>query len=173
MAKNNKTFLVLLAVVVVVVGILLNLQQWGRMSQAKADLAAEKQQLTLLETRLNALMALDAKKESMEADLAVLSQLMPGAALESELIVDLQSGADLSDMKLVQVRFGDRVEHEGYTEMPVMMVLSGTYYEVLHFLDYLSVYERAVRVDELRLDTGQENKDEMMVSIRLSAFYAQ
>lgn len=173
MAKKNNNSLIFIAVVVVLAGLLLNLSQWGKFKLAKTELVAEEQQLALAEMRLNAMKDLDSQKEKMEADAAMLGQLLPGTALENELLVDLQSGADLSDMKFVQIRFGDRVAKEGFTEMPLSVVFTGNYYKLLHFLEYLSVYERAVRVDELRLDISQDNKNEAMINIRASAFYAQ
>jgi Tfp pilus assembly protein PilO len=72
-------------------------------------------------------------------------------------------------MGFVQIRFGERVEKEGFMEMPMNVQFEGAYHELLYFLDYLQVYERAVRIDELRVD---EADDTMMVSVRASTFYS-
>jgi type IV pilus assembly protein PilO len=156
-------------VVLLVAGLFFNYMQFLQYWQETDLLAQEKQALDAVNDRLLAMVELKKQNAQMEADLEILSQLLPVNPLEDQLIVDFQSGADLSDMKLVQVRYGERIEHEGFVEMPVNILFEGNYHELLHFLDYLQVYERAVRVDELRMD---ELEDKMSVSIQASAFYA-
>ncbi|MBS4030498.1 MAG: type 4a pilus biogenesis protein PilO [Clostridiales bacterium] len=170
--KQNSTLLILFFVVIFVVGLMLILMQFNSLNEGKARLAEEEQLLALAQTRLQSMIQLKEQSDEMEEKLELLTQLLPGSPAEDDLIVDLQSGADLSDMGLFQIRFGERVSKEGYQEMPLNLVFEGSYHEILHLLDYLNAYERAIRVDELRLDPPRAESAKMSVNLRASAFYA-
>jgi Tfp pilus assembly protein PilO len=167
--KRGSVLTILVLVVLLVAGLALNWMQWNGYRLAQERLEQEELLLTLTQTRLQKLRELQQQAPQMEADLIVLSSLLPDVPLEDKLLVDFQSGADLSEMGFVQIRFGERVEKEEFMEMPMNVQFEGAYHELLHFLDYLQVYERAVRIDELRVD---EADDTMMVSVRASTFYS-
>ena len=170
MAKNNNNVMVIaVAVVLLVAGLLLNLMQWNTLQRERDFQAEEKQMLELAETRLVAMKALEQQSDEMDANLEVLTYMLPDQPHEDQLILDLQSGADLSNMDFMQVRFGERQFAEGYVEMPLTFLFEGNYHQVLHFLDYLQVYERAIRIDDLRVDEGSEG--DTMINIQASAFY--
>ncbi|MDW7683206.1 MAG: type 4a pilus biogenesis protein PilO [Bacillota bacterium] len=169
--KGNSPLIILLVVVLILGAVLANLMQWNKLREEQALVVQEEQALEVSEARLSSLRALAAKEEQMRADLELLNQMMPEEPQEDDLIRDLQSGADLSGMHFIHVRFSGRNVAEGYVEMPVDTAFDGTYHELLYFLDYLKVYERAVRINELRLDEKQDS-DDMSVNIRASMFYA-
>ena len=171
MATKKSPLLALGVGLLIVVGLFLNFMQFNKLRAERALLAQETQLVKVMETRLATVKALELQKPQLEADILILGQQMPGVSAEDQLIVDLQSGADLASMEFTQVRFAERVLGKGYMEMPMQMLFSGTYHEILHFLDYLQVYERALRIDELRVDEGKDATG-MTVSIKASAFYA-
>ena len=112
---------------------------------------------------------LQEQRDQLEADLELLTQLLPDQAGEDKLLVDLQSGADQAKWTFTG-SFSDRVTNQGYVGMPMQLQLNGTYHELLYFLDYLEFYDRALRIDELRVDESEENG--LSINIRASAFYA-
>ncbi|MCR3921845.1 MAG: type 4a pilus biogenesis protein PilO [Firmicutes bacterium] len=169
MNKKKTPWLTLFLVVVIFVGLLVCFMQFQDFRFAREELALEQQSLATAEARLIVVKELNKQKGQLEADMTVLAQSLPNEPLEDQLLLDLQSGADLATMDFVQIRFAERVDVDNYTEMPVQILLAGTYHEILYFLDYLQVYERSLRIDELRVD---ESEDKMTVNIRASAFYA-
>lgn len=169
--KKNSNLVVLLLVLLVVVGIFATVMQWGKLQEERARVQEAEQMLELAQTRLVSLRQLALRQEALEEDLDLLMQMMPGEPQEDVLILDLQSGADLSRLNFTQIRFGGRNQSEGYVEMPLDTAFVGKYHELLHFLDYLKLYERAVRIEELRVDAVPDTGD-MSVNIRGSAFYA-
>lgn len=169
MGQKKNPLLTLVLVVVVIAGLSLCYMQFNDYRFEKNRLVQEEQLLLVTQTRLAAVQNLSKQRGQLEADLELLAQRLPDSAEEDQLLVDLQSGADLAHMDFAQIRFTERVPSEGYIEMPIQALFNGTYHEVLHFLDYLQVYERTLRIDELRLDEGD---DEMTISLRASAFYA-
>jgi Tfp pilus assembly protein PilO len=169
--KKNNNVVVVLLVLLVGVGIFANVLQWRNLQQVRERVQEEEQMLELAQTRLVSLRQLALRQEVMAEDLDLLMQMMPGEPQEDVLILDLQSGADLSRMNFKHIRFGGRTQGEGYVEMPLDAAFVGTYHELLHFLDYLTLYERAVRIEELRVDAVPDT-NQMSVNIRASAFYA-
>jgi Tfp pilus assembly protein PilO len=172
MQKNNSPLLIAVTVFVLFVGLVMMFVQWGSLRDEKVRLAEEEQQLVITEARLQSLIALEAKRDELDADGEVLEQLLPDGPQENQLIRDLQSGADLANMGLGQIRFSPRVGQEGFTAMPVGLSFTGTYHQLLSLLDYLQVYERAFRIQDLRVDMGSGEDEDMMISIQGSTFYA-
>ena len=125
--KKGSTVLFLLFILAFGVGLMLILMQFNELREGRALLANEEQQLALAQSRLQAMIQLKAQNEEMKEKLELLGQLLPETPAEDKLIVDLQSGADLSDMSLLQIRFGERISKEGYQEMPLSLVFEGNY----------------------------------------------
>lgn len=173
MRKNSNILLLVITSLLLVLGIALNFMQWNTLRDEKIRVEEAQQELDLAQSRLLAMMALEKNKDRLNADYDVVMGLLPSSPSEDGIIRDIQSGADLSGMHFVFIRFGERVKGEGYEEMPVSLSFEGKYHQVLHFLDYLQVYERAVRIDELRVDQSSSDAEKMMVSIVASAFYAE
>lgn len=108
----------------------------------------------------------------MQSNLDRLDHLLPSGPQEDKLIVDLQSGADLWAMGFLLVRFGDRAEMNGFKEMPMTIGFDGSYHDLLNLLDYLRVYERAVRVDEIKMAPGRDKANMLSINMKASAFYS-
>ena len=173
MRKNSHSLLLVITSLLLVLGMALNVMQWKTLQTEKVRVEDEQQQLGLAQSRLLGMMSLEKNKDELNADYELVVGLLPSLPSEDGIIRDIQSGADLSGMHFVFIRFGERILGEGYMEMPVNLSFEGNYHQVLHFLDYLQVYERAMRIDELRLDQSNSDDGKMMVSIVASAFYAE
>ncbi|MBT9136803.1 MAG: hypothetical protein DDT34_01889 [Firmicutes bacterium] len=170
--KQGDVLLAGALVVLLLAGLFLNLNQWNGLQQERVRLTEQEQSLAAAQVRLAGLQALAKQGAKLANDLEIMEQLLPATAQEDVLLVDLQAGADLAAMRFAQIRFAERLSQEGQeglVEMPLGILLEGSYHQLLHFLDYLSVYERAVRLDELMLSQGPEG---MTINIRASAFYA-
>lgn len=167
--KQGTVVLVGALVVLLLAGLFLNLNQWNGLQQERVRLEEQEQLLAAAQVRLAGLQALAKQGAKLANDLEIMEQLLPATAQEDVLLLDLQAGADIAAMRLTQIRFAERLSQEGLVEMPLGILLEGSYHQLLHFLDYLLVYERAVRLDELMLS---QRPDGMTINIRASAFYA-
>jgi len=159
-------------VALLIVGFLLNLSQWNGMQLERRRLLEEEQLLSAAKARLSGLQALERQGAKLAAEWEVVEQLLPVSARVEDLLLDLQAGADLAEMSFGEIRFDEQVNFEGaegLVEMPMQLLFAGSYHQLMNFLDYLSLYERAIRIDELRLSQESEG---MTVNIRASAFYA-
>ena len=163
-----RIYTVLAVLILLLVGAA-NWWQYNSFRTQKMLIAEQTKQLEAAQSRLQGIMQLAERVEELDANYAVLNCLLPTSPQENQLILELQNGTDLAGMKLLQVRFGERSECEGYTEIPINLVLQGTYIQVLDFLGYLHLCERAVRINELRLE-GRDD-DGISVTIAASAFF--
>ncbi len=114
--------------------------------------------------------------------LALLEQLLPGEAKEEQLILDLQSGADLSALHFTVIRFGERAANGGYYTLPLNLSFKGRFHGLLTLLEYMLAYKRALRLEEIRIAAAQQAAAEeeeaqqetgplLHVQIKASAFY--
>ncbi|MBS3887178.1 MAG: type 4a pilus biogenesis protein PilO [Dethiobacter sp.] len=172
MEKNLGKLLLPALVALLLVGLFLNLSQWNGLQLERRRLLEEEQVLTAAKARLVGLQALERQSAELAADWEVVEHLLPASARVEDLLLDFQAGADLAEMSFGQIRFAEQVTvegAEGLVEIPMQLLLAGSYHQLMNFLDYLQLYERAVRIDELILSQGAEG---MTVNMRVSAFYA-
>jgi Tfp pilus assembly protein PilO len=166
----SKVLLIVSCLLVVAMLVAIYLQ-FGTMRQKQAAVAAEELALNQARSKLQSMKALAEKEDEFRENLVVLGHLMPGSAEEEKLIVDMQSAADLSELHFSVIRFGESADKEGYKALPVTMTYEGQFHGLLNLLEYVSVYERAVRIEELRIQLGAEPPD-ITVNVKASVFYA-
>lgn len=165
-SKPLLAVLILLFVALLAAGYL----QYGTLQKVTALAETEELQLSQARLRLQSMKALAEREEEFKEALVVLEQLLPGTAGDERLLVDMQSAADLSALRFTVIRFGERVGSEGYYTIPLNFSFEGRFHGLLNLLEYIRVYERAVRLEEIRIALGQEAPD-VNVQIRASAFY--
>ncbi|MCL4464047.1 MAG: type 4a pilus biogenesis protein PilO [Firmicutes bacterium] len=159
-------------VVLLIAGFLLSLNQWNVLQLERRRLLEEEQLFSAAKARLAGLQALERQSAQLDADWEVVEQLLPTSPRVEDLLLDFQAGADLAEMNFGQIRFAEQMNvegAEGLVEMPMQLLFEGSYHQLMNFLDYLLLYERAIRIDELRLS---QNPDGMTVNMSASAFYA-
>ena len=171
--KRGVGILFMVVALLVVIGLVfvgyLQVQSW---LEARDALAAEEASLTQAQQRLASLKQLSLREDSFREDLELLGQLMPEVILDENVIRDMQAGADLSDLRFNLIRFSDRARRDEYGMLPLTMTFEGTYHGVLNLLEYLSAYERATRIEELRLSPGSDaDAGLLQANIRVSLFY--
>jgi len=170
--KKQVSLMVPALALLLLAGFFLAFNQWNGLHLERRRLLEEEQMLSAARNRLIALQALERQGAQLTADWEVVEQLLPASARVEDLLLDLQAGADLAEMNFAQIRFVEQVDVEGVeglVEMPMQLLFEGSYHQLMNFLDYLLLYERAIRIDELVLSQGTEG---MTVNMRASAFYA-
>lgn len=162
--------LIIVAVLVILALLALIVMQWNTYKQNSALVETEEMTLTQAKARLESLKKLKEREGEFREQLAVLEQMIPGEPGDAQLLVDLQSAADLSALRFASIRFGERAAAEGFTAIPVNMTFEGQYFGIINLLDYIRSYERAVRINELRL-AAKSDSPGINVNINASVFY--
>ncbi len=171
LGKHGNIVIVILSIIVSVFGVAITSVQYKALRAERVRLNEEKQMMVQTQARLQAMDELKKKAPEIEQKMDILSRLLPQDPAEENLIIDFQSGADLSGLSFTQIRFAERIKQGEYVEMPVILKLEGSYYGMIHFVEYINAYERAVRIHELMLRSDADTKDKMSINIKASTFY--
>lgn len=162
--------LIIVAVLVILALLVLTVMQWNTYKENSFAVETEEMVLSQAKSRLESLKGLKEREGEFREQLAVLEQMMPAGAGDDQLLIDLQSAADLSALRFASIRFGELAEAEGFTAVPVNLTFEGQYFGIINLLDYIRSYERAVRINELRL-TAKGDPPGLNVNINASVFY--
>jgi Tfp pilus assembly protein PilO len=167
---------VLIAVGIVILIGLMGLavySQYGKLQDARAAVAAEKQAIAAAQAKLAHLQALKANEVELRAQLAYMEKLIPSEPAEDQLLIYLQSAAKFAGIRLVQVRFQSRVVTEKYVEMPLTLTFEGRYTELLSLLNTLRNGSRLINVENVRIGQGTDLFPQIRVEITGRAFFLQ
>ncbi len=166
--KRGVSIPLLVVALLVVVGLVyVGYVQLGSWQRAQSELEAEQAALFGAQQRLASLKQLAEEEETMRDDLEFMAQLMPDVLWDENVIRDMQAGADLSDLDFIIIRFSDRARRDGYTVLPLAMTFEGSYYGLLNLLEYMGAYERAMRIEELRIGPGRDAEESQLVQANL------
>ena len=164
---------VLIAVACVVVVALLGLviyNQYNNLQDARAAVQEEKEAIARAEARLAHLQNLKENEAELRAQLAYLEGLIPETPSEDGLLNYIQSAANFSGIRFVQVRFQPRTAQEKYVEMPLTITFEGRFRELLTLLEVLRIGDRIVNVEFVRVGQGQEGFPQIRVEMTGKAF---
>ncbi len=171
--KFHGTSLALLAIVITIIllsGLIFT--QFLALEEAEMHVVEEKQLLAQQNALLAELKALESQEGELISRIDLLSNFLPDEPQGSKLIRDLQINADDNGVYLKAIRFGTRIENQvsQYTEMPLDIQLEGRYANIQAFVKELQYNERAVRIDEIRMET--DGGEVPGVNLRISVFYS-
>ncbi len=164
--------LIVLAVIAVLALGFFIYRQVGIRADLLESIEVEEANVAAAKTRLDYLQDLAARSDEMEESLEIMSRLIPDEPLEDELIVQLSAEAEAVDIGLIQIRFDERSEGEGYVEMPINLSFEGRYLQAIELLKSLADSERGIRIDDIRMGRGSEDLPFLSITVRGSVFYA-
>ena len=141
----------------------------------EARTVVEEKQVTLQkeQSRLNYLIQLSKQADKLEQRKEYLAELIPPLPNEDLLITGIQGLADQSNTDFLQVRFENRIAKDGYEEMPVILTFEGRYHGLLTLLDNMQTWNRALRINEVKVGKGRDDLPQIQAEIKAAAFYHQ
>ncbi len=141
----------------------------------EARTVVEEKQVTLQkeQSRLNYLIQLSKQADELEQRKKYLAELIPPLPNEDLLITGIQGLADQSNTDFLQVRFENRIAKDGYEEMPVILTFEGRYHGLLTLLDNMQTWNRALRINEVKVGKGRDDLPQIQAEIKAAAFYHQ
>ena len=175
MAKRKLTGELLmsgLGILVLALVFLLVHNQYGNLKEARAMVAGEQEALAKIRAHLVELERLKEQAPVLERQLAMFERQMPSEPNEDMVIKSIRDYADITGSQMIRISFKQRVNKEGYTEMPLDMVFEGHYHELLQLLNYLQSGQRASRIETLRIAQGGQDMSVLRADISATTFYA-
>jgi len=112
------------------------------------------------------------KKEALELQdrLEMLKAILPLEKETDQIFRAVQLQATASGLKVSRVAPKALVDHDGYTEYPIDLEVTGTYHNVGAFLDRIRQLPRIVNINGLRLQ-GRASEGELAFSSSVGATY--
>lgn len=169
---RSTLFLIVFAIIAALVLGYFIYRQVGIRADLHDEIEVEADRVSAAESRLDYLKDLAARSDEMEESLEIMAQLIPDHPLEPELIILLNDAAEAVDIGMLQVRFDERIEQEGYMEMPINLSFEGRYLQAIELLKSLAGSDRGIRIDDIRMGRGSEELPFLNILVRGSVFYA-
>lgn len=157
----------------VVVGMVLAYLQYANLRNLREEVEDEKvaleQAIALrdkrLEHRRNA--------PQYEAELARLRLYIPDEPEEEEILRYFAFLAEEYTVDFNDIRFGGRIANtaQGFTAMPLSIVIEGRYRDIADLLEHLRVGERAFRIDNLIITVASAETVRLRLTLSANAFF--
>jgi len=171
-SRPNKILPPLIGVMAFALLIFLLCGQFNAYKNARAALEKEKTACRQAQLTLQDLKEAEKQAAVLKDKLEKYQRMLPGEPDEDTLISDLDTCAAEADVNLQQIHFGSRLAKDGYTEMPLDLVLEGRYHDLLTFLEAIQGEgQRAVRIDSIKMSQGREEKTLVRADITASVFF--
>ncbi|HHW28247.1 MAG TPA: type 4a pilus biogenesis protein PilO [Syntrophomonadaceae bacterium] len=164
---------VVLGIAILACMIFLLYHQINALKEAQAVVEEKQVILQKEQSRINYLIQLSKQAEQLEQRKKYLAELIPSLPNENLLITGIQGLADQSNTDFLQVRFNERIAQKGYEEMPVVLTFEGRYHGLLSLLDNMQSWNRALRINEVKVTRGRNDLPQIKAEITATAFYQQ
>ncbi|MTV49385.1 type 4a pilus biogenesis protein PilO [Heliobacillus mobilis] len=170
--KMNRRLIILLSSVVLIAMTFIIFYQYGELRKAREDVTREKEALTQVKQQITDLVQVKEQTEQKQAEKRWYERLIPNLPKEDQLIREVQFRVDTSGLTCKEIRFGNRIDKEGYIEMPISIVCEGRYSELIACLKGMTLLGRALRIDSLKVSKLTPESPVLRVEMMAAAFYA-
>ena len=141
-----KYWLILYGVMLLAVGMMLAslvlFPQESRIRDLERELASERQKVAVVESFMLAHTDPEQYLREMQQSQAKNELLLPGNLDVSKFIGQLEKDTHASHVRLVSVKPAAAIEKAGYREMPVEIMVEGSFYSLMSFLKRLEDGDR-------------------------------
>lgn len=169
---SQQTILAVLLGIIILAGMAFLLyNQNNALHEAREQVEQEKLACRQAEARLTDLIKLSKEAPALEERKINYEQLIPADPGENLLITGIQGLADKSNTHFLGIKFDKRISKDGYEEMPIQLTFEGRYHGLLMLLDNIPKWNRAVRINEVKVLKGKEELPQIKADISAAAFY--
>ena len=146
--------------------------QLSTLRDLRAEVEMEELAVMTARANLNRLIDHRDRADEYQRRLDFAVRMIPPEPGEDFLLRFFHRTATNLDMRVVEIRFGGRSEHEdGYTVMPLSIVLEGDFNNLRSFLRQVYNAERAIRVEDIRLSRAGGAGTTLRITMSATAFY--
>jgi Tfp pilus assembly protein PilO len=146
----------------------------GDLSAVRTNIEAEENQALQLTTELNRLKDLQARAPELQADLAKIRELVPQ---EHEiphfifLVQDAATESGVSFLTLTPTLPGTPPEAAPLAEVTMAITARGGYFSIQDFIRRLQELDRATRIDNLSMSSGDDAGGSINLDINARVFF--
>lgn len=169
--SRESLFIILCGAVIVAVLIFLIAVEIGNYRRGCAGVAQERAAVAREEARLRHLITLSREADLLQERLDRYERLIPDRPLQPAVIRDLQAIAEQSRTTFVEVEFDRQVPRTGYVEVPLKLAYEGRNEGLLALLSNLQGWQRAIRIDGVKVGKGRGDYPVVVAEIDASIFF--
>lgn len=153
---------------IVVLGYLI-LKEVGQISIMNREIVKKYEEIAVMRGTVNKLREMEKNAGEMEARMQAIREMIPEEPFENDVLEYLQNNAKSAPAVMELVRFEERVQGQGFVEMPISLTFNSSYKGFLNLMTGIMYGDRLFRTDEVRI----ENKagDGLKVNVKTSTFY--
>lgn len=148
-------FAVVMLVMVVVFYSAVLMEQRNYINQLTSQVELQKQQLRIIEKFVLEHPDSDRYNAELDQKFAVADQMLPDQPDISSFLTQLDQTAVASGVKLIQIKPGQPVNKAGYREIPIEIIVRGSYAETMTFLTKLESISRFNSVKNIATQSRQ------------------
>lgn len=97
-----------------------------------------------------------------------LQAMIPSEPLREQALLDIQKKAEAATVSLENVEFLKQLKTDHYTEMPINILVRGTYTGFLNLLTNLMYDHRLMRIDEIDIGNTEVG---LLINLKVNYFY--
>ncbi len=165
----SQLFAIILLFLMILGSLLFVLPMRDEVEVLKASEASLAEELVVLESEYQSLATLAEEVSTSETTKQTLMNAVPSGYAQDELILELSEMATELGFTLNTVNFSDTVSQEFGKTLSISANFSGTYEQLIAFLQKLETAERLMRV--LSLNVQRTSTSDISFNISLEAYY--
>ncbi len=136
---KHKVLLFIAGIVTVMIGFyyFIFLPQRTQISQLKTMQQAESQRVQMIEDFATAHPNIGQYEQELTAKQALVNKMLPDQAEISGFILEIEKAAQKNNIQFIRIKPAQAINKNGYREIPLELLVRGSYFQTLNFLKTL------------------------------------
>jgi len=170
---RREKVLFILVIQAIIIGLVFVFLQFSTSNSLKASIEDEKVALAQAEALLQQRLDYQANAPIYREKAARYMQMMPKQPQEEEILRIIMLIGEEYDLRVQEVRFDARVARpeSGFVQMPMLIIVEGSYSGLIQMLDQLQWGGRAFRVDQVKISLSGAAPSGIRATLTASVFY--
>ncbi|MDD3819650.1 MAG: type 4a pilus biogenesis protein PilO [Actinomycetota bacterium] len=140
------------------------------------ELRKEKENSATLKSRLDELLAVRDKYNLLEAEYSKYSLQVPQKNDMSIFTNEINDIAKYSDVNINSINYSEKAASEeeeklGLASIEASLIVEGSYYNIMNFLNTMEKMTRIVKVNNLVLQTAEDDYENINANINIEMYY--
>jgi Tfp pilus assembly protein PilO len=174
--KLKIILIIVILLLIILLGIFVVFPNFTSGINKNNEIQNEKEKNTALNTRLDELLLTRDEYYLLDAEYQKYSLQLPSENDISIFTNEVYDIANYSNIEIYSIDYGESSVSEedeklGLSVIRANMVIEGSYYDIINFLSALERIPRIIKIDDLILQTAEDNYESITANIRIRLYY--
>jgi type IV pilus assembly protein PilO len=115
------------------------------------------------------IVAFEEEITELEAKLSRALRQLPNEKQLEVLLTDISNLGKTSGVEIKSFKRNDEVVHDFYAEVPIAVILEGTYHDIARFFELMSKLPRIVNMGSIQMSVAREDIEETVLKVQGTA----